>query len=55
MGNLCFVYARKERSVVEPPRIGENKGAEQIRSNCEADQRLWFRHTDSTFLLLLSF
>ena len=27
--------------------IGENKGADQLRSNCEADQRLCFRYTDS--------
>ena len=26
----------------------ENKGADQLRSNCEADQRLCFRCTDST-------
>ena len=28
--------------------LGENKGADQLRSNCEADQRLCFRYTDST-------
>ena len=28
--------------------IGENKGTDQLRSNCEADQRLCFRYTDST-------
>ena len=28
--------------------ICENKGADQLRSNCEADQRLCFRCTDST-------
>ena len=33
--------------------IGENKGADQLRSNCEADQRLCFRYTDSTFPPLL--
>ena len=32
---------------------GENKGADQLRSNCEADQRLCFRYMDSTFPLLL--
>ena len=32
--------------------IGENEGADQLRSNCEADQRLGFRYTDSTFTLL---
>ena len=31
----------------------ENKGADQLRSNCEADQRLCFRFTDSTLSLLL--
>ena len=28
--------------------IGENKGADHLRSNCEADQRLCFRYSDST-------
>ena len=32
--------------------IGENKGADQLRSNCEADQRLCFLYTDSTIALL---
>ena len=32
--------------------IGENKGADQLRSNCEADQRLCVRYTDSTIPLL---
>ena len=31
----------------------ENKGADQLRSNCEADQRLCFRYSDSTISLLL--
>ena len=31
---------------------GENKGADQLRSNCEADQRLYFCYTDSTTPLL---
>ena len=31
----------------------ENKGADQLRSNCEADQRLCFRHTDSTIIISL--
>ena len=30
----------------------ENKGADQLRSNCEADQRLCFRYLDSTIPLL---
>ena len=33
--------------------IGENKGADQLRANREADQRLCFRYSDSTILLLL--
>ena len=33
----------------------ENKGADQLRSNCEADQRLSFHYTDSTSSLLLKF
>ena len=32
--------------------IGENKGADQLRGNREADQRLCFRYTDSTIPLL---
>ena len=32
--------------------IGENKGADQLRSNCETDQHLCFRCTDSTIPLL---
>ena len=31
----------------------ENKGADQLRSNCEADQRLCVRYTDSTLSLLI--
>ena len=34
--------------------IGENKGADQLRSNCEADQRLCFRYKDSAIPLLLN-
>ena len=30
----------------------ENKDADQLRSNCEADQRLCFHYMASTFLLL---
>ena len=33
--------------------IGENKGADQLRGNREADQRLCFRYSDSTVPLLL--
>ena len=32
--------------------IGENEGADQLRSTCEADQRLCFRYADSTISLL---
>ena len=32
--------------------ICENKDADQLRGNCEADQRLCFRYTDSTISLL---
>ena len=32
--------------------ICENKDADQLRSNREADQRLCFHYTDSTILLL---
>ena len=34
--------------------LGENKGADQLRGNREADQRLRFRYTDSTIFLLTS-
>ena len=33
-------------------RICENKDADQLRGNREADQRLCFRYTDSTIPLL---
>ena len=33
--------------------ISENKDADQLGGNREADQRLCFRYTDSTLLLLL--
>ena len=32
--------------------ICENKDADQLRGNCEADQRLCFRYTDTTIPLL---
>ena len=35
--------------------ISENKGADQLRGNREADQRLCFRSTDSTISLLLKY
>ena len=33
--------------------VGENKGTDQLRSNCEANQRLCFHYSDSTIPLLL--
>ena len=33
--------------------LGDNKGADQLRGSCEADQRLCFRYSDSTIPLLL--
>ena len=33
--------------------LGENKGTDQLRSNCEANQRLCFRCMGSTILPLL--
>ena len=33
--------------------IDENKGADQLRGDREADQRLCFRYSDSTIPLLL--
>ena len=35
--------------------IGENKAADQLRGNREADQRLCFRYMDSTIPLLLKY
>ena len=34
--------------------ICENKGADQLRGNREADQRLYFRYMDSTNLYFLN-
>ena len=33
-------------------KTGENKDADQLRGNREADQRLCFRYTDSTIALV---
>ena len=33
----------------------ENKGADQLRGNCEANQRLYVHYTDSTISLLVKF
>ena len=44
----------KMSRVMRNPAIctGENKGADQLRTKCEADQRLCFHHMDSTILVL---
>ena len=34
--------------------LWENKGADQLCSNCEADQHLCFRYTDSTILYFVN-
>ena len=34
--------------------LGENKGADQLRGNLEADQRLCFRYSDSTIFFYLN-
>ena len=34
--------------------ICENKGADQLRGHCEADQRLCFHYRDSTIPILLN-
>ena len=50
---LCILEIQLSRPMGKPTIcIGENKGADQLRSNCEADQRLCFRYTDSTIPLL---
>ena len=53
--NSVIIFAK----LYEPHRektgfcLGENKGADQLRGNREADQRLCFRYSDSTIPLLL--
>ena len=49
-----FVFLYMSRPVRKPTIcIGENKDADQLRGNREADQRLCFRYSDSTIPLLL--
>ena len=49
-----LVYLQMSRLMRKPTiYIGENKDADQLRGNCEADQRLCFRYSDSTIPLLL--
>ena len=51
---LVLVIKLMSRIVRKPDFcLGENKGADQLRGNREADQRLCFRYTDSTISLLL--
>ena len=49
-----FVWADDIGLVMRKPAfcICENKDADQLRGNREADQRLCFRYTDSTIPLL---
>ena len=52
--NKIFCHTHMSRIVRKPDFcLCENKGADQLRGNREADQRLCFRYTDSTFPLLL--
>ena len=46
--------AKLENLIVRKPAfcICENKDADELRGNREADQRLYFRYTDSTIPLL---
>ena len=51
---LCHQAKNLSRLVGKPTIcISENKGADQLHSNCEADQHLCFRYSDSTIPLLL--
>ena len=53
-GNSEFSYViRVAASENKTIRISETKGADQLCSNCTADQRLCFRYTNSTITLLL--
>ena len=57
-GTLCqfllTLHLYEMSRVVRKPAfcICENKDADQLRGNCEADQRLCFRYSDSTIPLL---
>ena len=53
-GPPIYVSIQMSRHMGKPTIcIGENKGADHLRSNCEADHRLCFRYSDSTIPLLL--
>ena len=54
--HVLYIYVKYQMSrLMGKPTIciGENKDADQLRGNREADQRLCFRYSDSTILLLL--
>ena len=53
--SINMLYSNHMSRIVRKPDfcLGENKGADQLRGNREADQRLCFRYTDSTISLLL--
>ena len=58
INNAAFPKHKDHMSrVVRKPAfcICENKDADQLRGNREADQRLCFRHTDSAIPLLSKF
>ena len=49
----CFLVDYMNQAMRKPTFfICENKGADQLRSNCEADQRLCFHYMDSAITLL---
>ena len=52
--NQQYAYAKHLSCLRRKPTICicETKGADQLRSNCEADQHLCFRYMDSTIPLL---
>ena len=53
IGKRLFLYSYLSHIVRKPDFcLCENKGADQLRSNCEADQRLCFHYMDSTIPLL---
>ena len=52
--DIFLIQQQMSRLVGKPTIcIGENKDADQLRGNREADQRLCFRYSDSTIPLLL--
>ena len=50
---IIIVMQNKSRRMGKPTlSVGENKGTDQLRSNCEADQRHCFRYANSTIPVL---